>query len=73
MPGATSAKFFTTPELGDGGPLSSTVLVPLLTASCEDFVFEAIRCLWVETILAWLSGSMLILVAGRFSYNAYNA
>ena len=62
MPGATSAKFLTTPELGEGGPLSSTVLVPLFMDRCE-VVFEAMRRPWVEMILSCDSESMLLMAS----------
>ena len=57
MPGATSPKLVTGPEVGDGGPLSSTLNLPLTLIWAEGF--EEMRCPWPSLIFSWASASMV--------------
>lgn len=72
MPGATSPKLMTGPEVGDGGPLSSTLKLPLLCllllSKTEDMEDE-IRGPWLVTIFSRASGSMAAMK--RLSENSF--
>lgn len=61
MPGATNPKLMTGPDVGEGGPLSSTLKLPLLCLLLlpkTEGMEEEIRGPWLVTIFSRAAGSM---------------